>query len=412
MSELKDVRGDEKAYRWGMARAFLRERGLDGLVIFGSDRSDRYDAGQYLFRDRRYQHAVFPLEGEPVMIGFAAQVALQNMVSRERGLESWIEDIRIGRVAELMPELIEEKGLANRRLGVIGLGWGGPFFPGGWVSASLAEAVKSKLPKAELVDVTQAFGLMMMRKSAADIECVAAAAAAGDSAMQLMMDTAGPGVSEKDVYSAGFVAMLERQMRVTWLLMQTGLENCSWGEPSWLMRPEPPRRLVDQDIVGAELFPNYAEMNCHVNMSFTVGSVDPTTRRCGDIARQSYEQGLNAIKAGASFQTICAAMDEPLTEANAWHLTPQIAALNPLYAGGTSGLGVREQLPEFARRYPHADGGEGTPFDFALEEGMTLSLQADARLGRHWANLGGMVVVTRDGCRELNQLSTRLRHVE
>lgn len=401
----------EREYRWSRARAFMAENNLDGLLIFGSDRSDRYDAGQYLTFDRRYQHVVFPREGEPTMIAFAAQVATQNMVARERGQSSWITDIRTGAVTQLGPEIIKEKGLDKGRIGVIGAGWGGPFFRYGWVPKDAWEAVVAALPNATIVPVTQEFGLVMAQKSKTDLAHLKRAAQAGDTAIEAMMAVARPGATETEIYAAGYAAQLSLGMRVTWMLFQTGYENPSWGEPTWLIRGHQPRRLEADDIVGAEIFPNFAELNTHVNMSFTLGKVPDQTRRCHDIARESYATGLDLLKPGASFRDVFEAMEEPTRRNGAWHLTPQIAALNPLLGGGPSADGVRDQLPDMARLYPHVEGGERMPFDYEIKPGMTFSLQPDCRFGRHWSLIGGVVAVTESGVEEYNTLSTRMNSV-
>lgn len=403
---------DERAFRMRRTQEFMDVHGLDGLLIFGADRSDRYDAGQYLFRDRRYQHFVLPRHGEPTMVAFAAQVAAQNQLSRERGLQTWIDDIRVGSAPELLPRIAQEKNLGRSRLGVIGAGYGSPFYPGGWVSKPVWDAVSERLPDAELLDVTRDYGLVMAQRSDEDLEHIATAARAGDAAIETMMALARPGVDEVELYAEGVAAMMRRGMRVTWMLFQTGLDNYAWGEPTWLTRPEPSRRLEERDMVWAEIFPNYAELNTHVNMSFTLGEPPAETLRCAEVARASYEAGLAALRPGAAFGDVCAAMEVPLAEAGMWHLTPQFASLNPLLSGGGSGLGVRQHIDSFADAYPHADGHLNPIFDFEIKPGMTFSLQPDARIGRRGAIVGGVVAATVSGCREFNTVSTRLNTVD
>ncbi|MCM2390620.1 M24 family metallopeptidase [Streptomyces albipurpureus] len=391
---------------------FMDAHELDGLLVFGADRSDRYDAGQYLFRDRRYQHFVVPRHGEPTMVAFAAQVAAQNQLTGERGLETWIEDIRVGSAPELLPEIAREKQLGRGRLGVIGAGYGSPFYPGGWVSRSVWDAISERLPDATLIDITRDYGLVMAQRSDEDLAHIATAAAAGDAAIETMMTLARPGVEETELYAEGVASMMRRGMRVTWMLFQTGFNNYAWGEPTWLTRPEQARALERSDMVWAEIFPNYAELNTHVNMSFVLGTPPPETLHCAEVARASYEAGVAAVRPGASFKDVCTAMEAPLTEAGMWHLTPQFASLNPLLSGGGSGLGIRDHIDGFADAYPHADGHAGPFFDFEIKPGMTFSLQPDARLGHRGAIVGGVVAATESGCREFNTVSTRLNSVE
>lgn len=398
----------EREYRWGRTYEFMDERGLDGLFVFGSDRSDRYDAGQYLGHDRRYQHLVVPRDGDPVMIGFSAQVAAQNMLSKERGLETWIDDVRIGRHVALIPSIAREKGLAGKRIGVIGLGWGSPFAAGGWIPKTTWETIAGQLDGTEFVDITADFGLLMAQKSERDQARIARAARAGDAAVRAMCEIAKPGANERELYAEAYASMLRDGMRVTWMLMQSGVDNYAWGEPAWLIRDEAPRVLEESDVVGFEMFPTFAELNTHINGSILVGEPDAETLRCADLARTSYEAGRDLLRPGQSFREISEAMEAPLREAGAWHITPHIAALNPLLAGGGLDVGIADQVTGFKENYPSVDT-EHALFDFEIKEGMTFSLQPDARLGRRWALVGGVVVASGDGCRELNEVSPHVQ---
>ncbi|MHA6669355.1 M24 family metallopeptidase [Homoserinimonas sp. A447] len=401
----------EQTFRWDKTYAFMDEHGLDGLVVFGADRSDRYDAGQWFGRDRRYQQFVIPREGTPTMLAFAPQVAAQNMLSVERGLETWVQDIRVGKLVPGIVSLIKEKNLDNKRLGTIGTGYGSAFYPAGWVPNITWNAITKELPNVDFQDFTAAFGMLIAQKSEQDIEHIARAASAGDGAIDAMMRIAAPGVSEADLYAEGAYSMMRAGMRVTWMLFQTGAENYSWGEPTWLTRPEQARHLTDADQVWGELFPNYAELNTHVNMSFTVGKVAEETRLCGEIAEASYRLGVENVRVGRTLAEVAQAMEEPLNEFNAWHITPHIASLNPLLAGGDSGVAIDQHLPGFAKRFGTLNP-ERMGMDFEIKEGMTFSLQPDARLGTRGAIVGGVVVATKDGCVELNKVSPKFNHVE
>lgn len=406
-----DFKSPEQKFRWEKTYQFMDEHDLDGLLVFGADRSDRYDAGQWFGRDRRYQQFVIPRVGEPTMLSFAPQVAAQNMLSVERELETWVDDIRVGKLVPGIVSLIKEKGLDRKRVGTIGTGYGSPFYPGGWVPAITWKAITDELTHTKFTDVTAAFGMLMAQKSAQDIEHIAKAARSGDSAIEAMMRVTAEGATETEIYAEGTASMLREGMRVTWMLFQTGANNYSWGEPTWLTRPEEPRRITRSDQVWAELFPNYAELNTHVNMSYTVGEVHENTRRCAEIAMESYRLGVESLRVGATLGDVAKAMETPLNDANAWHITPHIASLNPLLAGGDSGVAIDKHLPGFAERFGSLQP-ELMGMDFEIKSGMTFSVQPDARIGTHGAIVGGVVAVTDEGCQEFNNISTRVNHVD
>ena len=46
--------------------------------------------------------------------------------------------------------------------------------------------------------------------------------------------------------------------------------------------------------------------------------------------------------------------------------------------------------------------------DLVIKEGMTLQFEPNACYGRTYVNIGGNILVTKDGCEELNSIPTRM----
>jgi Xaa-Pro dipeptidase len=99
-----------------------------------------------------------------------------------------------------------------------------------------------------------------------------------------------------------------------------------------------------------------------------------------------------------------------LLRAGCWSKTPLLHTLTYGSTGFTAAnreqlAGTREESVE-SQTSPGIRRG-----DLKLVAGMSLELEPNACLGMQRANIGGVVVVTAQGCEELNTLATRVHHV-
>ena len=133
-------------------------------------------------------------------------------------------------------------------------------------------------------------------------------------------------------------------------------------------------------------------------------------RRLQEVARESYEAGLAAVRPGVTFASVVQAMETPLAKAGCWSKTPLLHTLTFGATGFTPVnreqlAGTREEAIEDAAR-PGIRRG-----DLVLKEGMSLELEPNACLGMVRVNIGAGVLVTSRGAEELNSLPTRVQHV-
>jgi Xaa-Pro aminopeptidase len=266
-------------------------------------------------------------------------------------------------------------------------------------------------PAHELVDFTQAYTDFILVKSAEELALLRFAARVSEQASQAMLDAAKPGASEADVYAA-IVAEIYRRgcdTRYPHLSLQSGPDNIGWGAPRWVLRAEAPRILERGDVVQAEIHTAYGGQEAQVQMSVALDPIDAMLATCADVARQSYEAGVAAVRPGVTFRSVVEAMEEPLRRAGCWSKTP---LLHTLTFGATGFTPVnREQLA--GTREEQTEGRIRAGIrrgELALAAGMTLELEPNACLGMKRVNIGGAVIVTDGGCEELNAISTRMRH--
>jgi Xaa-Pro aminopeptidase len=198
-----------------------------------------------------------------------------------------------------------------------------------------------------------------------------------------------------------------------WMIVHTGADNPGWGPPRWFYRADNAknRRLEAGDLILAEIFPFVGQEQAEAQMCIALGSVHDDYRRAADVARTSYEIGLETLRPGARFGDVATAMERPLQNAGAWHLTPLIHSMNPMDLVGAVTVGI-DNIPGIRQRFKDlSEGPQPTRPDVVLEPGMCFQVQPNAGFGRHRVNIGGNVIVTEDGVEELNRLPCRLRTV-
>lgn len=394
---------------WQRVRQFMDERSLDGLLVLGSE---RLGLDHYLTNDRPGQHLIFPRHGKPVTMAFSAQVPAQNMISVERGEDTWLDDVRIGLGGDIVVKVLREKGLENKRIGVVGVGeLGTGFMREGWVLYQTWTTIKAALPDATFQNVTLDFVILMLERRPKDIDALRRAASAGEEACKAMIEATRPGNTELDIYNAGICAIHHAGAQTSSLILTSGPDNTAWGPPTWVYRVEEPRVIQEGDIVMAELFPCSAGMESQQQLAVAVGDVHPDHELCAKASRRSYELGLAAIRPGVKFSEVCDIMEEPVRDIGAWHITPLIHTMNPHSHTDSVGIDIEKQVPELACRFPGICGRKRVGGDFELKVGMTLSVQPNAQIGRHRVNIGGTVVVSDKGAEELNSIPNFLQRI-
>ena len=252
-------------------------------------------------------------------------------------------------------EVLKERGLARGRIGLVGFGPTAPGEMEGLLPLGFHTNLVKALPEASIGDFTSAFTDFMLVKSAEEIALLRFAARVSEEACKVMMDVARPGVSEAEVY-ADTVREIHRwgcDLRYPFFSLQSGKDNIGWGVPRWSLRAEPPRILEAGDLVQAEIHTCYGGQEGQVQMSVALDPVDDVVRRLEQVARESYEAGLAAVKPGVTFASVVQAMEKPIAASGCWSKTP---LLHTLTFGSTGFTPVnREQLAG------HARGGDRRP---------------------------------------------------
>jgi Xaa-Pro aminopeptidase len=398
----------ERDRRWGLIRAMMRRNNVECLII--PPAPIRYPADTYFTNDIPACAVVFPLDSEPVAIHRGASVAGSWLQAREWGEGTWIEDMRFGPRGPLMVQALKEKGLTNARIGTIGVLGGPNLIPYGWTAAPMWAYMKEALPDASFVELWDEFASIWLIKSEEEIALYRYVSDLSEQACQVMLDVTRAGVSENEVFAAVMHVFHRNGASMAHdLFVHSGTDNLSWDAPRWLWRAQKPRVIQDGDMVMSEMMPVVGGIEAQAQMCIAVGNVSEPYRRAARVARESYEIGLKALRPGVTFGEVALAMNEPLLRAGAWHLTPHMHSVSPL----TLVSPVTEGLDSSIKNaFKHVQELGGTGMDVVLQPGMAIQLEPNAAFGRQQVNIGGNVLITENGCEELNSLPTDVRYVE
>src|SRR5207244_10484073 len=136
---------------------------------------------------------VFPLEGEVTAYIF-------NRAAWWKQAQNWVQDVRDGRNrwGENAIERIKELGLGQGTIGIAGLA--GLFRAlEGIIPYSSVKAIQDAFPQAKLINATEMMQEIRAIKSAEEVPLLERAAAISEKVIETMVQTARPGVSEKEL---------------------------------------------------------------------------------------------------------------------------------------------------------------------------------------------------------------------
>jgi Xaa-Pro aminopeptidase len=396
----------ERDRRWARVRSLLRDKGLDGVLVAGFRSREMYES--YISDDYNEGCVIFPLEGEPVVVTWAHLRVLRAQWSAQRGHALWVDDYRVATSGTAVAEIITEKRLAQSRLGVVGLTSQAPTEIYGAIPANFWHEFSAALPKARFDDISEEFSHLMLVKSDEEMAQVRYAARAAEAACRVMIEVAAPGIGEEILMAEATREMIRFGigLRYPMIVMNSGPQTLSWGPPRWTTRGEAPRVLARGDLMQAELMPMCGNQEVQVQMTIALDPLDDINQKCEGVARLSYEAGLKVLKPGIKFTDLVAAMEEPLKTSGCWAYTPLVHSLGPHFMAGRSRVNMENV--DLGVRFVGAPAGRER--NAVLQPGMVFAFEPNACLGHHRVNIGGTVIVTANGCEELNQIPTTVAH--
>jgi Xaa-Pro aminopeptidase len=393
--------------RWSRIREFLAERDMAAVIVAGLRGREGFET--WVSNEAIQGVVVFPAQGDPVYLTWIAfRVIGRDDPQNDR--EYWIGDLRAGPIGQGIVSVIKELGLTAERLGIVGLRSRGPMELEGFIPHTLWSSVVGELPSATFEEVSVPFSYLMAQKRDDELELARFAAGVGELACQRMLEVTKPGVSEADIYAEVIAAISRAGAALTppSFIVKSGRDSLSWGPPEWGVGAVTAKTVGRSELISSEMMPTYGGVETQQQMMIATGPVDPEWRELEDVARRSYDAGLEALRPGATFRELCDAMAVPLQKANCWNLSPLVHSVSPAYLLGTL-HGNAENF--FAAQYPWLHTMPPVT-DAVLAEGMLFAFEPNACRGRTRVNIGGTVAVGKSGPEELNSLPCRMHVVD
>jgi len=402
----------ERDRRWSAARSFMDEHGVQALLIFGErdgSGNPQVSPDVYFTGERAGSTLVFPRDGDPIVHVWGTNSYADHMEAVRRGCDSWLrpDQYRLGLRSDLLCETLRAHDLEAADVGVFGLEPAGPYYPSGNVPYAVFAGINESLPNVRFSPLWGKFLEVLLRLSDEELGFVERSAAAGERMCEAALATTRAGATEADIYAAVAEACFAYGAHHWWSIIVSGPDSLAWGPPRHQYRAGPPRRIEAGDVVMLELFPVYGGYETQQQLTIAVGDIHPDTQRAAAVARASYEAGLSLVKPGTTLGAVVEAINQPQRDAGGWNLTPNIHTL-PLQAAGGHGFD-----PSVSEMDAYVGVSQIPPLrpELRLTPGMVFAFEPNCVIGRHRVNLGGTVVLTDDGCRELNRLPNHLCHV-
>lgn len=173
-------------------RQYMEDHNLEGLCIFGANRIF-YLSGFHHLATERPVVVVLPLKGEMALL--VPYLEEENIPIRNPNIKEmkvYREYPGLKHPMLYLAELLREKGLADKHLGVDSQGWGGGW---GYRGPSLAEVA----PEATLTNIQYIIDDIRMVKSEEELALIRLSAHFGNVAHGLLQDYVEVGVSEIEI---------------------------------------------------------------------------------------------------------------------------------------------------------------------------------------------------------------------
>lgn len=374
--------------RHARVRAMMEEKGLDGMIIphRAGDGVNLLQYASYLSGGGFFPYGdgavVFPLEGDPIIVANrfpSPWISQAKPVVFDDGVQAPL--------GQQIVEAVQELGLANSTIGVVGTVTGGEgvneFVNDGLVTYATWTTVLAGLPNAEFSDITGDFGVLMMVKGEEEIAACTNAALIGESMHEMLIETTQIGMDS---------AQLRENVAVHLLRNGATADVQAVG-----VAPGP---MGDGTVFNSEYGIIHGGGYCQVTLCMVVGSMSAQMEALAEVAHELMDYGAEHLRAGKRFGDLMEEMEQISRRAGYWHRVPHIHGLLPMTLVG----------PVFPGE--NAPGSRTLGADVIVQEGMVFAFEPGAREGpMAEAKVGSTAIVTADGLNVINTIGTRVQQV-
>ncbi|MBI5879144.1 MAG: aminopeptidase P family protein [Chloroflexi bacterium] len=256
----------ERRYR--TTREKMARLGLDVLIAPGSPHHWSWGGGMLWLSGHwnwhaMVEHVVVPLKGEPALIYSQGGAHLE--ATRRAVYPKDVRNSRGGRFADLIAEVVTERGCAEGRIGIAEADWN--FHD--YIPVNQVERMGELLPKARIELVPDFFHELVYRKSAEEQAFVAKAGEMCVKALYAIRDRARPGVTEYELAASAAKAIMMEDGQVDFLI----IGSTPMANPAQVFgNPRPSHRVLQEgDIIMNELAAAYHGYSAQIGIPICVG---------------------------------------------------------------------------------------------------------------------------------------------
>jgi Xaa-Pro aminopeptidase len=397
MFEIFELGKDERDRRWQKVREAMGKRGLGALVVWGFAGFDSCESANFVYLSNMPTfgclalpgYLIFPLEGEPTIVGFA----------KMPGEALWVNDIRgkFPSYSKVVVDRLKELHLQDANIGIIKISTSGVGSSGETAFPyTTYMSLRENLPRARFEDATDILDEARRIKSDAEIRCLEIGCEAANAAIQAVVDTARPGVRDYEVMAKMVGVLMQNGCEPdTLFLYGSGKDYVDSGNGQFL-NPYYRRMLESGDLIHTEFNAKYNGYVAQYNQPFSLGAPDKEWSKVFEVASAAFNSGLKALKPGLTALELKEAFLSPIREAGLQSIRPAFHGL---------GLTSEEPLCPMAHI-------PGTPSEsFIIQAGMVFEFEPHIITpdGKKGTTLGCPILVTETGCRSLNKEKTELK---
>ncbi len=300
---------NERRNRWRRVREGMTIRELDCLLVFSSDSWWGASTAnlRYLTQLAIPGSCVFPLDGEPVVFAGLAHLVPYIAMST-----NWVQDVRSGKGALGIAEVLKEKGLGNKKIGVVGFGRTSGAYVLETVPYKLFDELLKLLPLASFQDASSLLEEIRMVKSEEELGFLQKASDLAFKMYEAVLQTVRPGVMECEVVANMLQAEISNGGEYSMILMDSG------NPPLLHARNNPPtttRRLEKGDIILTEWHSNYGGYLAANEHSFSLGEPKKEFREIHSVCEEVFKSGTSAMFPGAALSDVGNAFIKPIKDA-------------------------------------------------------------------------------------------------
>jgi len=372
----------------------MRKRGIGALIIWGfagynsSECANfRYLSNMPTFGNLSYPgYLVFPLEGEPTIIGFAKMPGERLWVHDIRGKSPAYSKVIIDRLRELRLEKASIGIISTKRVDA----------EAGFPYATYM-SLQEGLPEAHFEDAADILEEARRVKSDAEIRCLELGCEAANEAMQAVVDTARTGVRDCEVVAKILEALVQNGCETDSLFLYGSGKNMVDAGKGPFIYPRYLRLLEKDDMIHMEFDAKYNGYVAQHNQFFAIGKPDKDWIKITDVASMAFYNGLKTLKPGVTLGELSESFLSVMKESGYSNERPSF-----------HGLGLTSEKP-LAGTMAHPVCLPSNSFQ--MLPGMVLEFEPHVMTSdkKKNATIGCPVLVTETGCRPLNKTKMELR---